>query len=85
MGAGRMRFFVSVLTRAVMNRLRRCRFMVNMAFSPHFMGAASYYFCSGWLVLLQLGKRHVGRHRVAEPATQGQQGDHEGDEQDAHR
>ncbi len=57
--------------------------MVKMRLSPRFMDIISYDFCSG-LLMLQLAKRHLGRHRVAEPAAQGQQGDHEGEEQNAH-
>ena len=66
-----------------MNGPWRGCFMIETRFSPHFMGVISYCFCSVLLVL-QPGQCHLGRHRVADPAAQGQQGDHEGEEQKTH-
>ena len=87
-----MRGVIGGMPGAVMNglpRLHRIRgpwrgcFMIEMGLSPRFMGVISYDFYSGLLVP-QLGQCHLGRHRVADPAAQGQQGDHEGEEQKTH-
>lgn len=63
--------------------------MTQMAFSAHVMGGSSYCFCSGvicgaMLPVLCMGGSHLCRHRIAHPAAQGQQGDHEGEKQVAH-
>lgn len=57
--------------------------MVKMLVSPRFMGVGSYEFRSG-LLMLQIPGGHAGRHRIANPAAHGQQGDHEDEEQMAH-
>ena len=66
--------------RPFLNRLGRTCFVVKIRSSACSMGVRSHDFRSG----LQLGQRHLGRHRVAHPAAQGQQGDHEGEEYYAH-
>ena len=55
-----------------------------MRFCPRFMAVSCYFFCSVMLVLLHLARKHSRRHRITDPATQRQQGDHEDEEQVAH-
>ena len=64
-------------------RLWRGRFMVKIGSCAYSMSVRSYYFGSGLLGLMRVSQRsqcHVVRHRVARPAAQQQQGDHEGEE-----
>lgn len=55
-----------------------------MRFCPRFMTVSNYFFCSGLLVLLHLARKHSRRHRIADPAAQRQQSDHEDEKQVAH-
>ena len=62
-------------------------FMVKIAFCAYPMRMSSYCFGSRLLRLvrvLQRSQRHVVGHRIARPAAQKQQGDHEDEEQGAH-
>lgn len=83
---GRGATFPRTMADAVRHWLNGCQprgCMVKMAASSRCMGVGCYHFCSD-LEMSRLGRCHVGRHHVADPAAQWQQGDHEGEDQVAH-
>ena len=55
-----------------------------MRFCSRFIAVSRYFFCSGLLVLLHLARKHSRCHRITDPATQRQQGDHKDEEEVAH-
>ena len=57
--------------------------MVRMPVSPCFMGVNSYFFCSN-SHHLKLARCHPCCHRVARPAAQEQQEDHDDEQGAAH-
>ena len=65
--------------------------MPGMAFSPHVVSGSSYRIDSGLILsrgimlpVLRMARCHLCRHHIANPAAQGQQGDHESEKQVAH-
>lgn len=89
MGIGRMGRVIRGMSGAVVNSLyfrhghwHGC-FMTKMLFGDHCLDVIGYCFSSNLLVLHRR-KRHPGRHSVARPAAQEQQGDHENEKQGTH-
>ncbi|CAN5469018.1 hypothetical protein BH10PSE16_BH10PSE16_04600 [soil metagenome] len=86
-GIGCVRFCTRSMAWAVgrsLGRIGHHCFGILMSLYPRFMGVCCCHFWSSLLLLLHLGGKHSRRHRIAHPAAQRQQGDHEDEEQVAH-
>lgn len=60
-------------------RLRLQGYMVKMRGCPRLVDVVCYCFGSS-LEMNRSGGGHLGRHRITDPAAQGQQDDHEGED-----